>query len=445
MKKKKTKLQIAQEHAEVAIKNTNLRIDELGRHTGELYIALNNIQNIFDEIRNVPSDKKLKYEELKLICLNWKQQVERIEEDYKKAVAKNAGKGAAGVGVGVAVAALGPSAAMGIATTFGVASTGTAISALSGAAATNAALAWLGGGALAAGGGGMAAGNALLVMAGPVGVAIAGITLLGSGLMFLKGRGDKKSLEDVFSLISKRDVKSYELAIVELNERIERIIKETAELKDAVVRIGTFGLDYQKMSETQQYELGAYVNLMAAATQLLINPVIGLQPKYNEHDFDLFVEYRGSNKKHIYKKYKNIIISLANLLYKIKLDTKEKKLLWKSFKKNKEFLESMKVSKKDFDFDVFKISFDVLDYKMKRVSINQAYHIVKEKNRGFGPHFCIEFEKYYGFNYNSIASGGIHCVDKETGEYKSIPISESLKFKHLNRYEGKEFISIIES
>ena len=68
---------------------------------------------------------------------------------------------------------------MGIATTFGVASTGTAISALSGAAATNAALAWLGGGALAVGGGGMAAGNAFLALAGPVGCAIGtAITLL---------------------------------------------------------------------------------------------------------------------------------------------------------------------------------------------------------------------------------------------------------------------------
>lgn len=38
--------------------------------------------------------------------------------------------------------------------TFGAASTGTAIASLSGAAATNATLAWLGGGALAAGGGG---------------------------------------------------------------------------------------------------------------------------------------------------------------------------------------------------------------------------------------------------------------------------------------------------
>ena len=40
---------------------------------------------------------------------------------------------------GVAVVTMGPTVAMGVATTFGVASTGTAISALSGAAATNAA------------------------------------------------------------------------------------------------------------------------------------------------------------------------------------------------------------------------------------------------------------------------------------------------------------------
>lgn len=47
----------------------------------------------------------------------------------------------AGVIAGVGVAALGPSAAIAVATTFGTASTGMAISALSGAAATNAALA----------------------------------------------------------------------------------------------------------------------------------------------------------------------------------------------------------------------------------------------------------------------------------------------------------------
>ena len=214
MSKKKSKLQLAQDEAQAAIDKTNKKISELGEHTNDLYLTLNNLQELFDVIRNVPSEKKLEYEKFKEIRLNWKQQAEKIENDYKAAVVKDAGAGVAGVGAGVAVVALGPTAAMGIATTFGVASTGTAISTLSGAAATNAALAWLGGGALAAGGGGMAAGNAFLALAGPIGWAIAGVALVASGLMFWKSLSDKKHIEDIFTLISKRDVKSYELAIV---------------------------------------------------------------------------------------------------------------------------------------------------------------------------------------------------------------------------------------
>lgn len=75
--------------------------------------------------------------------------------------------------------------------------------------------------------------------------------------------------------------------------------------------------------------------------------------------------------------------------------------------------------------------------------IKKAYEIVKKNNKGIGPHFCVEFTKYYGFNYNNIASGGIHCVDKESGEYKVFSISAALKFKILKRYEGKEFLEII--
>ena len=126
-----------------------------------------------------------------------------------------------------------------------MASTGTVISTLSGAAATNAALAWLGGGALAAGGGGMAAGEAFLALAGPVGWAIAGVALLVSGLMFWKTKTDKGYIEDVFTSISQRDVRSYELAIVELNERIARIIDESSKLQEAVANIKKFGLDYK--------------------------------------------------------------------------------------------------------------------------------------------------------------------------------------------------------
>ncbi|MDC7690378.1 hypothetical protein [Vogesella indigofera] len=65
--------------------------------------------------------------------------------------------------------------AVGLATSFGVASTGTAISTLSGAAATNATLAWLGGGSLAAGGLGVAGGTAVLggIVAVPLLIAFA--------------------------------------------------------------------------------------------------------------------------------------------------------------------------------------------------------------------------------------------------------------------------------
>lgn len=358
MSKAKSKLKIMQEKAENAICITNEKINELGVNTASLYETLTSIQNLFDKIRNVPTDKKLEYEKLKNVRLNWKQQADKIATDYKSAITKNAGNGAAGVGVGVAVAALGPTAAMGIATTFGVASTGTAISALSGAAATNAALAWLGGGALVAGGGGMAAGNALLALAGPIGWTIAGIALLSSGLMFWKAKSDKKRLENIFTLIAERDVKSYELAIIELNERITRILKEEKQLSQAINTIKTFGTDYENMTEEQQYTLGSYLNLMSSSTQLLVNPILGLQPKYNDDDYKKFVDfkkYRGLNK--------DIIIFLTNLLYKIPLEEKDKKLLWKSFRKNKKMLESFNIEKKNFEFSNIEISCEALSHK----------------------------------------------------------------------------------
>lgn len=360
MSKKKSKLKLAQEQAEKSINETNKKISELGEHTGQIYEELNSLQQLFDAIRNVPNEKRLEYERLKKIRLSWKQQAEKIESDYRNATVKNAGKGAVGVGAGVAVAALGPTAAMGIATTFGVASTGTAISTLSGAAATNAALAWLGGGAIAVGGGGMAAGEAFLALTGPVGWAIAGIALVSSGLLFWKGKSDQNRLEDIFTLISKRDVKSYEMAIVEINERISRVTDESQKLTTAIERIKLFGIDFDLMTDVQQYELGSYVNLMNSSTQLLVNPIMGLQPKYSENDLE---EYLSTHKKNLDEKEKQLILSLANLLYKIDMDDKDKRLLWKSFKNNKKFLASIEMAKKEFGFSIIETVSDALKYK----------------------------------------------------------------------------------
>ena len=365
MAKKLSKLQLAQQNAEAAAKKTNEKIDELGHHTSDLYDSLTAIQSLFDRIRNVPEENRLKYESLKTIRVNWKQQAEKIELDYKNAEVKAAGQGAAGVGAGVAVAAMGPTVAMGVATTFGVASTGTAISALSGAAATNAALAWLGGGALAVGGGGMAAGNAFLALAGPVGWAIAGVSIVASGLIFLKTKNDKERLEDIYTHISDRDVKSYDLAIVELSERIQRIVDEAGKLEEAVKRVETFGTDYRALTEAQQYELGAYVNLMEAATMLLVNPILGLQPKFSEKDFSGLLAAEDVLAIHYFVLHKNMVISMANLLYKIELDDRDIELLAKSLKRNKDFLASVQMTKEDFGEDDISMVKRALDYKYK--------------------------------------------------------------------------------
>ncbi len=364
MAKKKSKLQLAQEEAQNAVNKANSKIEDLGTLTSTLYTELTNIQDAFDAIRNVPNEKRLQYEELKKIRLNWKQQAEKIEKDYKNAAVKNAGVGAAGAGVGVAIVTMGPTVAMGVATTFGVASTGTAISTLSGAAATNAALAWIGGGALAAGGGGMAAGEAFLALAGPVGWAIAGVALLTSSIFMIKSINDKKHIEDVFALISKRDVTSYELAIVELNERITRIKDESKKLHEAIDDIHSFGLDYATMTEEQQYTLGAYVNLMSSSTQLLVNPILGLLPKYTEEDFEKFASSETDKEKSKgYLDYKMILVSLSNFLYKIELNDRDKKLLRKTLRKNKKNLKSLGISKKEFGIEIIDAAFAALSYK----------------------------------------------------------------------------------
>lgn len=360
MKKKKSKLELAQEQAQAVIVKTNEKIDELGRYTEKIYVNLEAIQKLFDVIRNVPHEQRIQYEQMKEVQLSWKQQAEKIEADYRTFVVKNVGEAVAGVGAGVAVVALGPTVAMGVATTFGVASTGTAISTLSGAAATNAALAWLGGGALVAGGGGMAAGEALLALVGPVGWVVAGMAILGSSLLIWKARDEKKCLETVYTLVSKRDTKSYEEAIVEINERITRIQDENEKLAEAIQKIKTFGTDYNRMTEAQQYELGAYVNLMQSSTQLLVNPIVGLLPKYTEKDFEDFISNMNESETAYYMEHKALLITLANLFYEISLDKKEKKILTKSLKENKNFLHAVK---KDFDEEIIKSVEKCLQYK----------------------------------------------------------------------------------
>lgn len=181
--------------------------------------------------------------------------------------AKSAG---AGVAAGAAVASMAPTAAMWVATTFGTASTGTAISALSGAAATNAALAWLGGGALAVGGGGMAAGQALLALAGPIGWGVAGTSLAIS--VWFAWRKKHKIQESKKDEIAR--LKNCVEALKEIKGKIDAISIETSSLYDNLKNtLSSYaylrGGDYTIFSDEQKQALGAIVNNTKALSALL--------------------------------------------------------------------------------------------------------------------------------------------------------------------------------
>lgn len=103
---------------------------------------------------------------------------------------------------------------------------------------------------------------------------------------------------------------------------------------------------------------------MSSSTQLLVNPIKGIQPKYTEADYDYFLNSKERNiEDELCKEHKDLIISLANFLYKIELNDRDKKLLWKSLRKNKKLLKSMEVSKKEFSIDVIDAVLEALNCK----------------------------------------------------------------------------------
>lgn len=195
-------------------------------------------------------------------------------EEFARKDLEAARKSAAGAGggfiAGAAVASMAPTAALWVATTFGTASTGTAISALSGAAASNAALAWLGGGAVAAGGGGTAAGGALLALAGPIGWTVAGATLLASIALFTKSKFDNREAKQA-ALTS---VKQNTALINGMDAQIDDILRRTASLRELLLQsyseaLRYFGADFLALSAPQQSQLVALVNnTKACAAQL---------------------------------------------------------------------------------------------------------------------------------------------------------------------------------
>lgn len=227
------------------------------------------VEMLVNSIANTPKSYETDVEEIEVLKKHFLE-----SEDFAQKDLEAARKSATGVGVGftagATVASIAPTAAIWVATTFGTASTGTAISTLSGAAASKAALAWLGGGAVAVGGGGTAAGSALIALAGPIGWSIAGATLLTSVVLFSKQKSkNRKAKEEELSALKENTVQ-----VKGLDAKISALLEETSSLRERLIKLYADSLefyqaDFLSLSEIQQTKLATLVNNTMTSAALL--------------------------------------------------------------------------------------------------------------------------------------------------------------------------------
>lgn len=256
-------------------------IKDMERLQNTRMLAIRTIQYVEKyvvSLANRPRNFDTKLGEIKVRYIKFKdtckeiQELERIQAEQ----GKTSGLGIAGTLGGAGIAALGPTAAMSVAMTFGTASTGTAIASLSGAAATNAALAWLGGGALAAGGAGMAAGETFLALAGPVGWVIGGVSLAGSLIAInMSNKEIAKKTEESIATINKEmeRIKEIDVQVLSWNE-------ETKKLSNAIMNTLNHiktnrKRNYQMFSDDEINELVSLFNSTEILSKLLNKTIKG--------------------------------------------------------------------------------------------------------------------------------------------------------------------------
>lgn len=227
------------------------------------------VEQLVNSIANTPKSFDTDFDEIEVHKKHFVQAEDFAQKELEAARLSAAGAGA-GFAAGTAVAGLAPSAAIWVATTFGTASTGTAISTLSGAAASQAALAWLGGGALAAGGGGTAAGTTLLALAGPIGWTIAGATLLASIALFAKKKFENREAKHEALTAIKRNT-----AVVKgMDAQIEDLLQRTTSLREGLVKgyveaLEHFRADFQALAPTERAQLATLVNNTKSCAAML--------------------------------------------------------------------------------------------------------------------------------------------------------------------------------
>ena len=249
-------------------------LNELGEQ--KLFILNSSIVDFIDsfsQLKNVEFTESLGMDELRDFS-NDKKEFEEL-----KAMARFAGSMAGGAVAGTAGGALVAMGAYGAAQSLALASTGTAISALSGAAASNATLAFFGGGSLASGGLGMAGGAAVL------GGLVAGPALMVMGLV--AGAAAKKTLEKAKTNFAEAEQISEELSVASV--QCEAIRRRTYKFYNLLSRLDARflplvyrmediikeeGTDYREFKEESKKAIASCASIAVSIKSVLDTPLL---------------------------------------------------------------------------------------------------------------------------------------------------------------------------
>ena len=200
------------------------------------------VEDYLNLIASSPEELDKSVAEFRIEADRFSVTVRHFETEAARSSKIGSAAGAAGAMAGVGVAALGPSAAMTIAT----------------------------------GGSGSAGGSALLALAGPVGWGVGGAALVGSGL-YLNSRNKRFAREATEQRIKvEKEVRSLRTAL----EEVERISKRTEDqitgcLDELAWLRGHAGSNYQRFSQAQKERLAALIDHVRALSELL-NKEVGL-------------------------------------------------------------------------------------------------------------------------------------------------------------------------
>lgn len=279
--------EIRREQSEERVATTNAYLEGLGMDQGQALVDV--VVRMTDFLRR--HERQVRENERLLIDgidaeMRQVTGLRTLDIDAASWIAGALGSVGVGYGAGAGVAAA--------ASTFGVASTGAAISGLSGIAASNAAMAFLGGGSLASGGGGMALGMTALnfVTVGPA-------LLLGGLVAHMQG---DKALTDAKEICAKVEVGVAEL--VEFNAKLAAIDSRVGELRSVLSDLRERAVAALDILESEPFDAAAHADrfqramtLAMAVRDVAAAPVVDDAGDLTEESAELTVRYRAMTEE----------------------------------------------------------------------------------------------------------------------------------------------------